>query len=535
MEPGDSWQTYNTKKPAYTAWSHYASGSEWAQKTQTDLRSWGFNTLGGWSENSLLNKSSSEVRLPYTVVLHLGAYHRAPWDDLFSDEAYRAIDGAAKSQIDPIKNDPNLIGYFTDNELGWWDDTIFLNYVKLLPENSAGRKKAHELIRDHYGTFENFKKDWILSSKSWEQFDRSPDLKLRPGGSGMEVVNKWTRTIGDHYYKTVHDAIRRYDQNHLILGDRYCQYFNFEIARASKPYIDVASTNLGADWTDGTNSPFQLETLHYITGKPILITEFYMCATENRSGNKNTSANFPVVQTQAERAVSFKRNIEELAKLPYVVGAHWFQMHDEPMFGRGDGEDYNMGLIDIFGKPYSLMTSVPKSINIKTLHSSPRKEFTGPIPIVSFDPMVRPTLKSWPRLASLIKSETQESFADMYVVQDKEALYVGLIAMDYLDLGLYENNSLPESERSRFDVVINGESVCGIRFGGDKKKGAPMMASCDNAKISVKEIPGLKHTLFIRIPWTMIKNPTEKLALTANLASHSRAETMRWSSTLLRK
>ena len=45
-----------------------------------------------------------------------------------------------------------------------------------------------------------------------------------------------------------------------------------------------------------------------------------------------------------------------LARVPYVIGADWFQWMDEPPSGRlGDGEDANMGMVDVHDKPYELL------------------------------------------------------------------------------------------------------------------------------------------------------------------------------------
>ena len=80
--------------------------------------------------------------------------------------------------------------------------------------------------------------------------------------------------------------------------------------------------------------------LHELTDKPVLVSEFYMAAEENRSGNKNTVGVFPQVETQKERGKALANTLAALARLPYVVGADWFQYYDEPPHGRQlDGED----------------------------------------------------------------------------------------------------------------------------------------------------------------------------------------------------
>src|SRR5439155_8382398 len=108
-----------------------------------------------------------------------------------------------------------------------------------------------------------------------------------------------------------------------------------EVARACGKHVDAASSNLSVAWNDGTFPRFYLETLHALIGKPVFVSEFYMAARENRSGNKNDSTIFPTVATQKERVAAFRATIESLAKVPFVLGADWFQYFDEPTHGRG--------------------------------------------------------------------------------------------------------------------------------------------------------------------------------------------------------
>ena len=36
-----------------------------------------------------------------------------------------------------------------------------------------------------------------------------------------------------------------------------------------------------------------------------------------------------------------------------MIGTHWFQWLDEPVTGRMDGENYNIGMVDVTDVPYS--------------------------------------------------------------------------------------------------------------------------------------------------------------------------------------
>jgi hypothetical protein len=386
------------------------------------------------------------------------------------------------------------------------------------------------MMREHYhGSFAAFEKDWITANKSWADFDANPDLHLRPSGSGILCVNEWMATLGDFYYKTVHDDIRRYDKSHLILGDRFAQYYNMPLAKSAAKWVDVISTNMGAEWTDGTFSNFFLDTLHKLTGKPVIITEFYFCAVENRSGNKNSSAGFPLVQTQKERAAGFKRDVQELGKLPYVIGAHWFQYSDEPEHGRGDGENYNMGLVDVDGRPYEEMIKAAASLHVSsflTANSASLK--VNQIPLIRFDPLQQASFKLWPRPQSLVQTSGGNAFADMYCCRDQGALYVGILATNYADQKLYPGGKVSLSERPHWVLRVGSSKPIDVRFAGEASKGRPMKPTISDARITCAENPDLKWTLILRIPWTVIGGKTDSPEIRSTLESHSRGFRMEW-------
>ena len=119
--------------------------------------------------------------------------------------------------------------------------------------------------------------------------------------------------------------LRKYDTRALILGDRYESFFYPEVARASARSLDAASSNLNAGWNDGSFARFYLDTLHALTGRPVFVSEFYLAARENRSGNENKPGHFPVADTPSDRIAGFRRTLEPFLRLPHVVGADWFQ------------------------------------------------------------------------------------------------------------------------------------------------------------------------------------------------------------------
>jgi hypothetical protein len=526
---GAARENYREDNPEYAAFRHYPDTASWADATLSRLRAWNFNTIGGWSSDELHKRSA----MPYTVVLHLGSAKYVPWGDLFGEDVEHAFDEAARHKIASLKDDPKLLGYFTDNELGWWDDTIFFHFLNQ-PRTNATRHVLLQLLRRHYANdFARLRHDFNTGQA--RSFTALEQLTLKPGGGGAKVIDKFIFLLAGRYYQLVHNAIRRYDANHLILGDRFLGWYPQAVARAAKPYVDVISTNYGADWTDGQFSYFYLDSLHRLTGKPVLVTEYYICAMENRSGNRNSTAGFPVVQTQRERAASFRTNLTAFASLSYVVGAHWFQYFDEPQKGRSDGEDYNMGLVDINDRPYEELTGAAASLRMDIIHANSVKAVRKArdlkiIPAATGKP--EDGLVSWNKQDSLIEPSANLPFADLYACWDKENLYLTVYAADFFEPRLYERNVVPDSERMTWTIDLGaGKRPLEIRFGSDSK---PTIVGAD---VSYKEWKSsTRFTLMVKLPASLLGKEQlragERLRLRSQLASHSRAEFMQWNQAL---
>jgi hypothetical protein len=271
--------------------------------------------------------------------------------------------------------------------------------------------------------------------------------------------------MAQRYYSLVHQIIRKHDQRALILGDRYQSFYYPEVARACAPYVDAVSTNLNASWNDGTFPRFYLETLHALTERPILISEFYVAAHENRSGNKNNHGVFPVVRTQAERAAGFQKTLQGLLRIPYVIGADWFQYADEPTHGRHDGENFNFGLVDIRNRPYETLVAKSSALDLAALKSRPqvaRADASGGVPPAPKNPFAQftPTLalRDWDRERGFVKPVSELPLADLYVCWNERAVYLGLYSQDIVEEAFYRDKIVPNSDRAEWIVSITGPS-----------------------------------------------------------------------------
>jgi hypothetical protein len=319
-----------------------ADPNAWATAAVRQLREWNFNTAGAWSAPELYGK-----RIVYAPVINIAAsVQRDVWlkggvVDYFSDAYHDAANRAAARMCAPHAKDPWLLGYFTDNELRWgrdWrsEESLLDGYLKMA-ENAPGRKKALDFLKA-----------------------RGRDAESATGADRDDFVG----IVAAEYARVAHEAIRRADPNHLILGCRFAVYPGDIAMRAVAPYFDVISFH-----SYNAKAPVErLEQIHKVTGKPTMLTEFSFKAMD--SGLPNTKGAAKAVPTQQDRADGFAAFVGDLAALPSCVGFHWFEYRDEPAEGRFDGENSNYGIVKIDFSPWEVLVGRMKQVNagIETVH-----------------------------------------------------------------------------------------------------------------------------------------------------------------------
>ena len=126
----------------------------WVKATDRLLRGQGFNTLGRWSVADRFRKL--DPPMPYTTtssIMKAYAKKRDPKNGergfphqcqpVFDPEFATFCDGFAK-KLTATKEDPWLLGHFTDNEIPFRPDAL-RNYLKL-PKNDPGHKSARTFL-----------------------------------------------------------------------------------------------------------------------------------------------------------------------------------------------------------------------------------------------------------------------------------------------------------------------------------------------------------------------------------------------------
>ncbi len=308
-------------------------------ETFQKLRSWGFNALGAWATEEFFDKG-----MPYTEILEFfkegpyiemtGAGKSVP--DIFSEEWKAAIDKKARALCSPKRNSKVLVGYFTDNEIGFGRagdfglDPGFKNAGRFgfsllretlgLDSSKAAYKKAWEFIFNRYSNLNELAFAWkvpINKQNDIALLNKNQVMIQSPAYS--EDAQAFSALYASMYFQLVNEAIKRYDPNHLILGCRFGSPPDEYILEAMKPWVDVISQN--------NYRPVMYERIDYLyeaTGLPVLIGEF--------SWNTDLFKKVPL-PGEPEGGLSLKNRmftrgeivLKRAARHPAMIGYTWYR------------------------------------------------------------------------------------------------------------------------------------------------------------------------------------------------------------------
>ncbi|WP_293667869.1 hypothetical protein [uncultured Parabacteroides sp.] len=225
----------------------------------TYLKKLRFNALGAWTTEEFYNKG-----IFFTEILEFfyeGPYFNATkLPDIFSSEWEYAIDKKARALCSPLRESKDLVGYFTDNEIGFgnintsefdlgfkagdFKPTLLRQLLELPEEKEAFQAAAKFVIERHGNNFKELSNNWGLDIPNWDSF-RSWSKKKLPiqGEAYKKDTEAFVGYYASCYFKKANKAIKRYDPNHLILGCRFGAPPPKEILSAIIPWTDVISVN----------------------------------------------------------------------------------------------------------------------------------------------------------------------------------------------------------------------------------------------------------------------------------------------------
>jgi hypothetical protein len=317
---------------------HRKFGPEWREASSLlihdRMHSWGINTLGAWSAPDVFQLR----RTPYTVIVSAGAPRIGrktpdPFSRGFRENLRRNLAAEALKSGD----DPWCIGYFIENELDWHRPRELVSLILEQPAHTATRQALLSFVQQQYRAVEGLNTRWKTQFSSWEDFRARAAVPTETIDEA-EFVPFYAHFL-ETWYRTCQEEMRAAARNKLFLGSRFHKHTDTLIQVAAK-YCDVLSYNLYRTGLSG----FSLRGVD----KPILSSEFSFGALDRGMFWTGLGP----ASDQQDRAALLTNYIRTALENPNMVGVHWFAYNSQPITGRSDGENGQIGLVDICDTPY---------------------------------------------------------------------------------------------------------------------------------------------------------------------------------------
>ncbi|MDB4582011.1 agarase [Draconibacterium sp.] len=306
----------------------------WMIETIQLLQENGFNCAGSWSDKEAIIEANKSLDRPFAYCINWnfmssygrqrGGTYQQPGHTGYPNSAIFVFDPEFETfcdehakQLEAYKDDPNLFGHFSDNEMPFKFESLD-NYL-VLPENESGH----------------------IAAQNW--------LKEKEISTG-EITDKhreeFMALVADKYFSIVSNAIKKYDPNHMYIGARFYSSEKNQPAfmKTAGKYLDIVSNNYYGKWTP--DSTYMANWTNW-TGKPFIITEYYTKGED--SGMPNQSGAGWIVRTQKDRGLFYQNYNLALLESKNCVGWHYFKYQDNDPTATGvdpSNIDANKGIVN---------------------------------------------------------------------------------------------------------------------------------------------------------------------------------------------
>jgi hypothetical protein len=314
---------------------------DFAEITHRRLKSWGMNTIANWSDRDiyLMRKTPYVCTISYSSrTLEGSEGYWGKFFDVFDQSFREALRKRLETEKGRSIGDPWCIGYFVHNELAWGDEVSLALATLKSPADQPAKAVFIDDLKEKYKAIDNLNKVWATNYSTWDSLlesRKAPDKEK----AWDDLTAFYTKTA-EAYFGIIRDELKKVAPKQLYMGCRFA-WVNDRAVRAAAKFCDIVSYN---------RYTYSVAEHHLPDGidKPSIIGEFHFGALDRgmfHTGLRKTA-------NQQDRADKYKSYVQGALRNPCIVGTHWFQYKDQPTTGRGDGENYQIGLIDICDTPY---------------------------------------------------------------------------------------------------------------------------------------------------------------------------------------
>ncbi len=263
----------------------------WLEIIAEDHKDYGFNTLAFHHPHAMPTEYCNELGLYYFGKLRMSNVHAKRvkrWSpdkrfpDVFDSEWIQKLDAFVESYTSKHVDSKFLLGYSYDDlpaytiyniekPIRGFEHHPWIMDILSKPGKTKGKKVWIEVLKGQYNSAKEAGKMYGVKINAWDEFYAVQEYGMpkeeKAGFADQALMNA---KIVEAYLKAHHDAIRKHDPHHLILGDKIQNArpqpdWVWEIV---KKYVDVILIQDYDFFTPAHEK--KLRHIHELTGKPII-------------------------------------------------------------------------------------------------------------------------------------------------------------------------------------------------------------------------------------------------------------------------
>lgn len=343
----------------------------WNRIALSMLRRWGFNTIGNWSDWRMARAAGFPYVRPLAAPESTTSliYRDFPdvFDPRFADDADRF-----GRQLAETADDPAFIGYFLMNEPTWGFAQESPGEGMLYTcESAHTRAELARWLHARYADDARLAAAWGMPV-SFEQTTRGRFTQPLSDAARADL-RSFSSIMVERFFGTLSAACRRADPHHLNLGVRY-HTTPPAWALGGMRSFDVFSMNCYRQRVPAD----VLATIERELHLPVMIGEWHFGALDVGL----PASGIGHVPDQRSRGDAYRVYLENAAALPQCVGVHYFTLYDQSALGRFDGENYNIGFLDVCNRPYDALCDAARASHQRMYSVAAGAEPPFDVPVV---------------------------------------------------------------------------------------------------------------------------------------------------------
>jgi len=383
---------------------YYGNYSDWVKIVDGNLKNWGFNTIM-WSQYPKLFLNMSYIHIfSFKSIAGDNGWACRRFPDVFDPEWREAVRKQINDTVKDLRDDPNLIGYQTDNEMKWGPDIgdydhgndtlmeLFMDAKTTTP----GKQRLISFLSERYdNNTELFNRVWNMNVSSFKElenykkfgfegwrvqsglksakiklFKDYPNLSKEPQllKQAEKDITDFSRLAAETYFNVTSTALKSADPNHLNLGVRFHLFgVPMEVLEECGKYCDVISFNYYRSNIFVCDPSVCLTSIKYdcvtrdqwmrkyydITGKPLIVSECGFDSTYGIDYLRSIFSGSPLQKARTQQGLVARDRwyMENCFKSPYVIGTFCWYSH----------------LVDIWDQPHPVLVNNTAKINKKAI------------------------------------------------------------------------------------------------------------------------------------------------------------------------